>query len=95
MSSSDISENHRITRESIHAIIDTHVISRKDEEAETGFFTANDSGWIFDFRKAFLQPQYLDIFARFFWDEMGHLYPFQVGGLEMGVIPFISAIGLE
>ncbi len=57
--------------------------------------TSNDSEWIFDFRKAFLNPKFLHIFARFFWQEMGHLYPFQIWWLEMWVIPLLSAIILE
>jgi outer membrane protein assembly factor BamB len=92
---SDIWESHKVTKSILHTLIDTHVISRRVDTTEGTFFTSNNSAWIFDFRRVFLQPQYLELFARFFWDEMWHLYPFQIGWLEMWVIPLITAISLE
>ncbi len=84
-----------ISKKILREIIANEVLREKDENDTSYMLTSNNSNWIFDFRNAFLKPQYLDIFAKFFWQEMGSLYPFQVWGLEMGVIPLLSAITLE
>ncbi len=51
--------------------------------------------WLFDIRSVFLDPEGLDILGQLFWDEFETKLPFQVGGLEVGAIPFIAAIQLE
>lgn len=51
--------------------------------------------WIFDFRKAFLNPEILDIFSKYFWDKYWELYPFQVWWIESWAIPFVTWIAIE
>jgi orotate phosphoribosyltransferase/outer membrane protein assembly factor BamB len=51
--------------------------------------------WIFDFRKAFLNPVSLDIFCKYFWNNYEQYYPFQVWGIESWAIPLVSWIILE
>ena len=80
--------------ESIKEIISKKVISYKDEE-DTSLFTEDDGKWIFDFRLAFFQGKYLQQFSSFFWDKYEKEYPFQVWGLELSAVPFISGIVLE
>jgi hypothetical protein len=80
MLSSHLSEEKQeISKTMLHKIILEEVICKKNPEDKDYVFTSNDSKWIFDFRKAFLKPYFLDIFAKFFWEEMGDLYPFQIG----------------
>ena len=67
-----------ISKKTLREIIANEVLREKDENDASYMLTSNNSNWIFDFRNAFLKPQYLDIFAKFFWQEMGSLYPFQV-----------------
>jgi outer membrane protein assembly factor BamB/orotate phosphoribosyltransferase len=51
--------------------------------------------WLIDMRHAFYHPEALELVAGLFWDRMAAHWPFQVGGLEMGAIPFATAIMLE
>jgi len=95
MSSRWESRNIKISKAILQKIISNQVIRKKNED-DTGVpLTSNNAEWIFDFRKAFLKPKYLYTFAKYFWDEMWNLYPFQVGWLEMWVIPLLAAITLE
>ena len=48
--------------------------------------------WLFDIRALLVQSEYLDLIADIFWDQMEPHFPFQVGGLEVGAIPLVSAI---
>ncbi len=69
---------------------------------EEGLVTSNqqkivspDGGtnnWIFDLRAVFMDAEVLDQIAECFWEQFEDKLPFQVGGLEVGAIPLISAI---
>lgn len=49
--------------------------------------------FVFDFKKIILQGDVIDAIASIFYDEYKHLGDdFQVGGMEVGAIPIISAI---
>ena len=48
--------------------------------------------WIFDFRAVLLEEEFLRLFVELFWHKCGHLYPFQVGGLETVSIALTTAI---
>ena len=54
-----------------------------------------DDGWIFDFRKVTLQPQFLNAYADVFFEKYQHKLPFQVGGLEVASIPLITAVVMK
>jgi predicted transcriptional regulator len=62
--------NLEINKETLRKIITDEVLRRKNKEDKEYMLTSNDANWIFDFRNAFLKPQYLQIFAQFFWKEM-------------------------
>ncbi len=62
---------------------------------EKFLFTENNSLWILDFRKIFLDAEALSLFASFFWDTFEELYPFQLGCLELWSVPFLTALILE
>ncbi len=51
--------------------------------------------WLFDFKKVCLRGDFLQIWTKHFWEEMAPASNFQVGGLEVGAIPLITAITLE
>jgi outer membrane protein assembly factor BamB/LPS sulfotransferase NodH len=53
------------------------------------------NSWLIDLRKTFLDPVGLDIVTELFWERFADKLPFQVGGLEMGAVPLISAIMLK
>jgi outer membrane protein assembly factor BamB len=50
--------------------------------------------WLLDLRKICLDPVGLEIISSEFWDRFKDELPFQVGGLEIGSIPIVSAIQL-
>lgn len=51
--------------------------------------------WLFDFRALILQPHWIDRYAEIFWEKYAHRYPFQVGGMETGAIPLVTAIVMK
>jgi orotate phosphoribosyltransferase len=51
--------------------------------------------WLIDLRYAFYDAEALELIAALFWDRMTRHWPFQIGGLEMGAIPFATAIMIE
>lgn len=53
------------------------------------------NNWLIDLRKTFLDPVGLDIVTDLFWERFADKLPFQVGGLEMGAVPLISAIMIK
>ena len=69
------------------AITDKVYLKFKDQDAQH-----KDTGWLFDFRKIILTPEYSNLIADIFWETYKDSYPFQVGGLETASIPLISAI---
>lgn len=48
--------------------------------------------WLIDLRKLAMCSADLDLLAQVFWDRMTPHFPFQVGGLEVGAVPLVSAI---
>jgi outer membrane protein assembly factor BamB len=50
--------------------------------------------WLLDLRKTCLDPMGLEIISSEFWDRFKDELPFQVGGLEIGSLPIVSAIQL-
>ena len=48
--------------------------------------------WFFDLQSTLLDPNGLEIVAEAFWDCFNDRLPFQVGGIELGCVPLISAI---
>jgi outer membrane protein assembly factor BamB/orotate phosphoribosyltransferase len=51
--------------------------------------------WLFDFRALLMQPSWLSLYARLFWDRFGDRYPFQVCGMETAAIVLVAAIVME
>ncbi|MCH2189278.1 PQQ-binding-like beta-propeller repeat protein, partial [Candidatus Gracilibacteria bacterium] len=64
-------------------------------EPNNFLFSSNGGNWLFDFRRVFMHGQYLEQLCCFFWDKYEDEFPFQVGGLETGAIPFVTGIILE
>lgn len=79
----------------IQDLIIKHVLIKTQPSPEYYQVIDNNGSWIFDFRKGFLNPEVLDVFSKYFWDTYEKEYPFQVGGIESGAIPFITGIILE
>lgn len=52
--------------------------------------SSND--WLIDLRRVFLDAKLLDAAAELFWQQCGHLLPFQVGGMESAAVPLVAAI---
>ena len=50
--------------------------------------------WLLDLRKTCLDPTGLEIISSEFWNRFKDEWPFQVGGLEIGALPIVSAIQL-
>lgn len=50
------------------------------------------TGWLFDFRRALMRPQFMTDVATLFWEEHKKKYPFQIGGIEVAAIPLITGI---
>lgn len=59
------------------------------------FLNSRDTNWIFDFRRIFLQWEFLHKFSCFFWDKYEGDYPFQIWWLELWAVPLISWIIVE
>ncbi len=53
------------------------------------------SSWLVDLRATVMDSKALGIIANCFWKKYSDTWPFQVGGLEAGAIPIISAILLK
>jgi len=86
--------NNTWMNKEIKKIIKNEVLIFKKEK-NNFFFTSNDTNWIFDFRRAFLQWKFLWEFSSFFWNKYENEFPFQVWWLESWAIPFISGIIME
>jgi len=65
------------------------------DESDNFLFIEGGGNWIFDFRKLFLEGQNLELMSAFFWDMYENEFPFQVWGLELSAVPFVSGIILE
>ncbi len=52
------------------------------------------SPWMFDFKRLTSKGDFLQAYVRLFWAEYSGRQKFQVGGLEVGAIPLLSAIAL-
>lgn len=80
------------TRQGIKKLIEESVFQRTNL-AETGI------AWIFDFRRASLTPNFLDLYTKVFFENFEEDFragnKFQVCGLESASISLISAIVLE
>jgi outer membrane protein assembly factor BamB len=57
--------------------------------------TGNRSPWMFDFKRVMFDADFLHVYATLFWERMVPSYPFQVGGLESGALPLITALTIE
>ncbi|MBK03846.1 MAG: hypothetical protein CL920_28875 [Deltaproteobacteria bacterium] len=51
--------------------------------------------WLIDLRRLFLRSDTLDCITDVFWDIHEEKMPFQVGGLEVGAIPLVTAIVMK
>ncbi len=51
--------------------------------------------WLFDFRSLAMRPEWINAYAELFWQRFASNYPFQVGGMETGAIPLVSAIVMK
>lgn len=49
-------------------------------------------GWLFDFRRTLMRPQFMSDVATLFWHEHKKRYPFQIGGIEVAAIPLITGL---
>lgn len=67
----------------------------RESEARIVSPKGKSQSWLIDLRHVFYDPEALELIAGLFWDRMAQHWPFQVGGLEMGAIPFATAIMLE
>lgn len=52
-------------------------------------------GWLFDFRNAVLEPEWLNAYADIFWEKYKNRYPFQVGSIETAGIALVAAIVMK
>jgi outer membrane protein assembly factor BamB/orotate phosphoribosyltransferase len=78
--------------------LQTRIAKRCLVRDEKGTLLAPDGkrqNWLFDLRKAFLDPVSLTIAAEQFWELFKARLPFQVGGLELAAVPLVSAIQIE
>ncbi|MCH2189023.1 hypothetical protein MK079_04310, partial [Candidatus Gracilibacteria bacterium] len=80
-----------ITKQELHDIIVNNILISKDKDTSIH----GNSTWILDFRSGCMNGTILEKFASFFWDTYESQFPFQVGGIETGAIPLISAILIE
>jgi len=51
-----------------------------------------DSQWLFDFRRVLLHPKLLDSISDIFLKRFQTNLPFQIGGLEVAAIPFVTGL---
>ena len=64
---------------------DTHIIGDDGKK----------SSWAFDFKRILFDPNFLEQYAHLFFEMHGNDYPFQIGGLESGALPLITALVME
>lgn len=64
------------------------IVAKNDESGQT-------DEWMFDFRAVMLNPEWINMYAEIFWDRYAAKYPFQVGGMETGGIPLVTAIVMK
>ncbi len=55
-------------------------------------FRSDNNGWLMDFRRVCLDPDFLDAYTDIFYERFKDRYPFQVGGMEVAAIPLVAAI---
>ena len=70
-------------------------VRRPASEIQFSTDHGNTIGWIFDFRRSVLNPEHIDLIAEIFWEKYESQYPFQVCGLEVAAIPFVTAIVMK
>ena len=51
--------------------------------------------WLIDLRPAFLNAHVLDLITTAFWNDYKGVLPVQVGGMEVGAIPLVTALLLK
>lgn len=51
--------------------------------------------WLVDMRQIFMRAEVLEFVSTYFWEHYASQWPFQVGGLATGAIPFVTAIMLK
>jgi outer membrane protein assembly factor BamB len=66
-----------------------------DEKARILAPDGTRQNWLFDLRKTFLDPIGLEIAAEQFWELFSDRLPFQIGGLELGALPLVTAIQMQ
>ena len=84
-------QGHQIRE--LHAVISTKSVVR-DQNAKIISPNGLPQNWLLDLRKTCLDPRGLEIIASEFWSRFEGELPFQIGGLEIGSLPIISAIQL-
>lgn len=67
----------------------------RESEARIVSPKGRKQSWLIDMRHAFYDAEALELIAGLFWARMTTHWPFQIGGLEMGAIPFATAIMME
>lgn len=50
------------------------------------------NAWQFELRRVFMEPSSLAALTDLFFDMVGHMLPFQIGGMEVAAIPMVAAI---
>ncbi len=68
----------------------------KDEAIQEVSRNSQDKGasWIFDFKSQALSREFLQEYARCFWEIVGSEKKIQIGGMESGAIPLITGVSL-
>ncbi len=57
--------------------------------------SGSQSRWIADFRSIVLRSEWLNLYAKLFWETYGNRYPFQVAGMETVGIALVAAIVMK
>jgi outer membrane protein assembly factor BamB/orotate phosphoribosyltransferase len=52
----------------------------------------NVNNWLIDLKRVCMDARLLDAIAELFWENCADKMPFQVGGMEIGGIPLVSAV---
>lgn len=53
-----------------------------------------ESNWLFDFRRVLMKPRVLYALSALFLKEFKSVLPFQIGGIEVAAIPFITGLAM-
>ncbi len=91
MSSSDAS------RDALKRLIEEGAFVRGEKEPilSRGKKQLKHTGWLFDIRRIAMRADVLEHIGTIFWDTFEEKSPFQVGGIESGAIPLVTALVLR